>query len=58
MSTIPLWMVSLAAAALAPWAVRFYAMMTLRRVETRTRALLAKAELRADVQKAELREGV
>jgi hypothetical protein len=42
-STIPLWLIALALARVAPWGARLFAKLVLRRVETRTRVLVASA---------------
>lgn len=50
MTSVPLWAVCLALAGIAPWCVRLFTNLAVRRIETRTRALV-QAELRAGVQR-------
>jgi hypothetical protein len=44
MSSVPIWLIALVCAAVAPWAVRVLERAMLRRVRERTDALLARAE--------------
>jgi len=50
MSSVPIWLIALVCAALAPWAVRVLERAMLRRVRERTDALLARAEAEAQGQ--------
>jgi hypothetical protein len=42
MASIPLWAVCLVLASTAPWCVRLLTTLAVRRIETRTRALVAR----------------
>jgi len=44
MSSVPIWLIALVCAAVAPWAVRMLERAMLRRVRQRTDALLARVE--------------
>jgi hypothetical protein len=53
MSSVPIWLIALVCAAAAPWIVRGLERAMLRRVRSRTHALLARAK--ADATNADAR---